>query len=185
MPMAAGVSFPKSSNIGLLKEEKVLVQQQHNTFKTFKVILQLCFAATKQFPNTLEAFDNIATAALTGMCMQLCMCDHMWMKKALPAEVVLAWYTLDSMTIMPADQSHFFSALQYMAFKQQASKPSGQSNSNKSSSKQWNNNGKPNHPSQSSSSTKGKPHGSKTWNSQSSSSNNSNSHGTSFSTSHD
>jgi hypothetical protein len=186
MPAVAGVSFLKSSNISLLKEEKVLVQQQHNTFKTFKVILQLCIVANEQFPNALEAFNDIAATTLTGMCTQLHVRNHMWMKKVLPVEVVPAWYMLNSTTITPTNQSHFFSALQYMAFKQQASKPSGQSNSNKSGGKQWNNNNKSNHPNQSSSSsTKGKPHGGKTWNTQSSTNNNTNSHGAGFSASHD
>ena len=183
VPAAAGVSFPKSSNIGLSKEEKVLVQQQHDTFKTFKVILQLCVAATEQFPEASEALDDIAAASLAGMRTQLRARDHTWMKKALPAEAVPAWYALDSTTITPADHSRFFSALQYAAYKQQASKPGGHHGGG-SGGKQWNGN-KPSRDQSSTSSSKSKPRSGKPWSPSSTSNSNSNSHGASSSAGHD
>ncbi len=104
------------------------------------------------------------------------------MKKALPVEAVLAWYVLNSTTIMPADHSCFFSALQYAAYKQQASKP-GRHHGSGSGSKQWNGN-KPTCDQSPTSTFKNKPH-SKPWSPSSTSNSNSNSHGTSSSASLD
>jgi mannitol-specific phosphotransferase system IIBC component len=68
--VAARVSFLKSSLISLSKEE-VLVEQQHNAFKTFKVLLKLCMTATDQFPKSTDAFNNFTMVTLAGMHTQL------------------------------------------------------------------------------------------------------------------
>ena len=105
------------------------------------------------------------------------------MKKALPVEAVLAWYVLNSTTIMPADHSCFFSALQYAAYKQQAGKP-GAHHGGGSGGKQWNGN-KPSCDQLSMSSSKSKPCGGKPWSPSSTSNSNSNSHGAGSSAGHD
>jgi hypothetical protein len=78
--------------------------------------------------------EDIASVTLTRMRTQLQARGHTWMKKALPSEAVPAWHALDSATITATDHECFFSAMQYVAYRQQA-RPLANS---KSAGKQWN-----------------------------------------------
>jgi hypothetical protein len=91
IPAGGGVSFPSLLGIGLLKDEKILVKHQEETFKTFKVVLQLHVSATNQFPTPLTPLKTSHQQPL-----QACAPNSMLrtIQKVLPAEAVLAWHAI-------------------------------------------------------------------------------------------
>jgi hypothetical protein len=121
--IAGSVSFPTLSNIGLSKEDKAMVALMHNTFKIFKVVLQMTTSAAEIFPEATNTFKDIGVTTLTGMQTQLQAHNQVWMQKALPTEALPAWHGLESSTLDMAKQDHFFTAMKYTAYKNQVQRP--------------------------------------------------------------
>jgi len=97
--VGSGLAFLQSSNIGLLKDEKAAVVRMADSFKLFRMILQISARLALHHPDTTEDIEDIATAALVGMQTQLCACDKQWMTCALPA-----FHVMEGSTFMVQDR---------------------------------------------------------------------------------
>jgi hypothetical protein len=129
IPVGNGLAFPQSSNISLSKDKKVAVAWMADSFKLFHMILQISACMALHHPDATEDINNIVTATLVSMQMQLHAHNKQWMTHTLPTEALPAFHTMEGSVIMVQDHNQFFSTLKFTTQKQQASKPQSKNGS--------------------------------------------------------